>query len=645
MRFRSVSLALAGAALVATGAPPAAAVSVSVPATAIVTPGLAQQLRGDLTEPAVAFVHFRSGSAAQRSKVLDAAGLETVMAMPEINTTAVTGTLGAIAALKTSPLVDHLQENTKLEYFDDTADWATRTRQLQLPLGGGPYRDGAGNILDGTGIGIGIVDSGVDASHPDLSNRVATNVRFACVPFITTANPPDGCYPTQAAITMPSGTNSDLLSGHGTTVTGMAVGDGSASSGYFKGTAPGAKAHVFAAGAGGHVLYAVQALSYLHRNFTSFSPAIRVVNNSYGGAGPYDPLDPVSLWANKLVADRDVVITFAAGNDGGDGSTPLTSSYCRNPTPGIICVANYDEANTGTRNGDLDVTSSRGLAGEATQKSWPDISAPGAFVTTTCGRLSGVLCDSVGFVLPSGAHEPHYGDASGTSLSAPLVAGAVALVRQAKPSLTAAQVEDVLKDTAHKFVFGAGYVTDVNDAGRTTSSDKGAGLLDLVAAVNDARVGAPGDNVAATPVTIASGDGGDTVFGANDIVSVAAAPGASGVTYTITVRDATNRSPVLVPTVSVRQQINGVTYTATASLTSATTATATGAATVASIAGNVVTLFAPYTKLGNPAVGDAAYNVFATSYLGVVQDAAPGPQPGLALDSLLRPQAVHFAVR
>jgi serine protease AprX len=72
---------------------------------------------------------------------------------------------------------------------------------------------------------------------------------------------------------------------------------------------------------------------------------------------------------------------------------------------------------------------------------------------------------------------------SGTSMAAPHITGIVAQLYQVSPSLTPAQVENVLEDTAWKS-FGTGqYEADPFNADNTTSFDRGHGLVDALAAV------------------------------------------------------------------------------------------------------------------------------------------------------------------
>ena len=126
------------------------------------------------------------------------------------------------------------------------------------------------------------------------------------------------------------------------------------------------------------------------------------------------------------------------------------------PTGGIISVASYYDQDTGTRDGTVSDFSSRGLAGD--QSTYPDISAPGENITSSC-RLYLAIC-STGLAPENGPGPLDVGTfntISGTSMAAPHIAGIVAQLFQANPAATPAQVEDALKTTAHKYADGAAY--------------------------------------------------------------------------------------------------------------------------------------------------------------------------------------------
>ena len=138
---------------------------------------------------------------------------------------------------------------------------------------------------------------------------------------------------------------------------------------------------------------------------------------------------------------------WANGNDGGDGSESLSNPPGMDPTGGILSVASYNDLDTGTRDGTVSDFSSRGKAGD--QSTYPDISAPGENITSSC-RLYLLIC-STGLDPRNGPGATDIGTfntISGTSMAAPHIAGIVAQLFQANPAATPAQVEEALKTTA-----------------------------------------------------------------------------------------------------------------------------------------------------------------------------------------------------
>src|SRR5262249_13309184 len=143
-----------------------------------------------------------------------------------------------------------------------------------------------------------------------------------------------------------------------------------------------------------------------------------------------------------------------------------------------ISVASFNDQSTGTRDGTVSTFSSRGAATRT--QTWPDISAPGENIISAC-RVYLPICSS--------GLDPHNGPGlldigtynviSGTSMATPQITGIVAQLFQAKPTATAGEIENAIKSTAYKYANGAPYQT----VGSFTSSfDKGAGLVDTVAA-------------------------------------------------------------------------------------------------------------------------------------------------------------------
>ncbi len=259
--------------------------------------------------------------------------------------------------------------------------------------------------LDGSGVTVAVLDSGVDWQHPLLQSQyrgykegglVLHQGNWYC------ATDEGYLYPVDAH-------------GHGTHVTGLVLG-GQDSSGRDIGVAPGAR------------WIAVKMLddrgyaydSWIHEGFEwvmapAGNPALapEIVNGSWGsnyGAAETFRLDLQALRA------ADIVPVFAAGNEGPD------SSSLRSP-------ASYAEALAVGATDDLDqVTefSSRGPSAWGEIK--PEVVAPGAQIRSS---------------LPGGT----YGVKSGTSMATPLVSGLAALMLQADPSLTTSDIEAILTST------------------------------------------------------------------------------------------------------------------------------------------------------------------------------------------------------
>jgi serine protease AprX len=273
--------------------------------------------------------------------------------------------------------------------------------------------------------------------------------------------------------------------GHGTHVAGIvAADDGAAVGGIYRGVAPGAKLIGIATGEGPVILYALAGFDWLLENRVKYN--IRIVNNSWGSSGEFDPNDPVNI-ATKKTHDAGVAVVFAAGNCGSGGSADCrpAGENQLNPfsaAPWVISVAagcKYnvpDPTNTVAaycldsqgRNPVLADFSSRGRPGDP--NAHPDITAPGVRIVSTrasTGTTMNALdaqsdvrrCNS------SIANLPYYTCASGTSMASPHIAGVIALMIEAsKGTLTPDGALAVLKKTATpltgyaEWEVGSGYV-------------------------------------------------------------------------------------------------------------------------------------------------------------------------------------------
>lgn len=404
-----------------------------------------------------AFVHFEPGTRGM-TRLLEERGLRPVTVLRSVDVVFARGPSAAFEALSKDPRVTHVEPNRRLPLLGDTSRLATRVADAQTPAS--VHRGPAGEPLDGKGVGVAVIDTGILSAHPDLSSVVA-NYKIAC----------GGCPVVETDV-------SDTSSGHGTHVAGIVAGTGAQSEGRFRGVAPGAGVFGFGVGETIYVLNAAAAFDYIVTHYDEFEPRIRVVTNSYGAPDTFDPESVVNKAVAELV-ERGTTVVWAAGNSGGNGSADMMVDTAKNPLPGVISVGNYDDSDTGTRDGSMYSSSSRGLKGSP--EIYPDIAAPGTRITSTCIQEIQPVCHfGVGITT---AFHPWYATVGGSSMAAPHVAGIAALLYQADPTLTPARVEDLLQDSAYKFAAGGPYEPDPQNPDGTVSFDKGAGLVDVMGAL------------------------------------------------------------------------------------------------------------------------------------------------------------------
>ncbi|HEX4745515.1 MAG TPA: S8 family peptidase [Gaiellaceae bacterium] len=313
----------------------------------------------------------------------------------------------------------------------------------------------------GRGVGVAVVDSGVYA-HPDLAGRITAAVDFT-------------------SGTMTTNTSGDP-GGHGTHVAGLVAGDGSRSNGAYTGVAPCANivdVRVIDATGNSNTGLILRGLQWVLANKHTYN--IKVVNMSFGAtqSGSYKT-DPLAT-AAQVLTFAGITTVVSAGNSGPTGQT-ITSPAT---DPFVISVGALDDNNTASLADDLMATfSSRGRT-KYDNLSKPDLVAPGRkmvsllspgstiptmypdrLVTAVLGTSTSLL----GVVTQVLADKPEYLRLSGTSMAAPVVSGAVALMLERNSTLTPAQVKSRLKKSAKSLSFGS-------------SSDKGAGLLNVLSAV------------------------------------------------------------------------------------------------------------------------------------------------------------------
>ncbi|TFV86903.1 peptidase S8 [Blastococcus sp. CT_GayMR20] len=479
---RSIRRALGAGSLTVVATALAVAPASAAPSAAPVQDFLAQQL-STLSGATTLMVHGTDIAAARAA--VGATGMRTVTEFERIGVVVASGTADQIEAARTQPGVVYLEGNTPISFSQETSNTATRGAVAEQTFTGAN-----GRALDGSGVSVAVIDSGIDPTHPyfrnpDGSSAVVANLKSVCL--VESNTEPDCVIPVPGVV------DTDTISGggHGTHVSGIVAGRPTelADGGSLQGAAAGASLVSISTGAVLLIVGADSALNWVLENHEApcgagvpadVCPPIKVTNNSYGpsGGGEFDPNSATVKLQRALVAEG-VVTVWAAGNDGGDGTASVTNPSGQDPTGGILSVASYYDQDTGTRDGVVSEYSSRGDATEPS--TWPDLSAPGENITSSC-RLYLPIC-STGLDPRNGPGALDIGTfntISGTSMAAPHIAGIVAQLFQADPSATPAEIEAALKGTTHRYTDGAPYETV---GGYATSFDKGTGLVDVVAAV------------------------------------------------------------------------------------------------------------------------------------------------------------------
>lgn len=303
--------------------------------------------------------------------------------------------------------------------------WLDRRVQVQadqnVSMIGAPQAWAAG--YTGQGVKVAVLDTGIDATHPDLAGKVAGSANFTDDPDVVDHY------------------------GHGTHVASIIAGSGAASGGRYEGVAPDASLLIGkvldnqGSGADSQVIAGME---------WAAQAGAKVVNLSLGDpAAPADQAqDPAIQAVNELSATTHTLFVIAAGNSGG---TSTVSS------PGLatsaLTVGAVDD------NDQLASFSSRGPVVTDDTIAKPDIAAPG--VDIVAARAAGThLGDNVG---------DYYTQLSGTSMATPHVAGAAAILAQQHPDWTGDQLKDALmaasKDDGYSF------------------AEQGAGRVDIAKAV------------------------------------------------------------------------------------------------------------------------------------------------------------------
>ncbi|MEU1144355.1 S8 family serine peptidase [Streptomyces sp. NPDC005863] len=255
---------------------------------------------------------------------------------------------------------------------------------------------------DGKGTKVAVLDTGLDAEHPDLKGRVGATKNFTDSP------------------------DTEDRQGHGTHTTSTVGGSGAASGGKKKGVAPGTEllhGKVLNDSGSGATSWIIAGMEW------AVDQKADVVSMSLGNPAQTDCTDPMSTATEELARSaKDTLFVVAAGNTG-PSLNSVSSPGC---APGVLTVGAVDRDDTTAS------FSSRGPAyGSHTLK--PEIAAPGVDISAASAGGRGVYA---------------YRSMSGTSMATPHVAGAAALVKQRHPDWSAQQIKAALVSSADSGVPG-----------------------------------------------------------------------------------------------------------------------------------------------------------------------------------------------
>lgn len=322
-----------------------------------------------------------------------------------LNAVTINGDTLSIEQLKAFPNVQQVAPAKRV--FTSLEQSVVRTRAPEV----WQQRDSSGQAITGQGIRIAIIDTGIDYNHPDLGGCYGANCKVrGGYDFVNDdADPMDD-------------------HGHGTHVAAIA-----AANGLQTGVAPDATLYAYKVLDKDGVGWDFQIIAAIEQAVVE---QMHVINMSLGGGG--GPDSALSMAANQAASDGTVVVV-AAGNSGpaaGTISSPANAEQ-------VISVGAIDNL------GNIAFFSSVGPV-PGVNYTKPDIVAPG--VAIKAAFLNG-----------------EYRHLSGTSMAAPHVAGAAALVRQQFPTASQSDIKQ--------------YLTSAASSLNLPATVQGAGELNTLAAV------------------------------------------------------------------------------------------------------------------------------------------------------------------
>ncbi|MGD1217212.1 S8 family serine peptidase [Streptomyces krungchingensis] len=363
----------------------------------------------------------KAPAGAERRRVLDSIdGVAVTAAKGDLNTfwDTVTGTADKTSRGQATRDRRETQKSPSASRLAGGLEKIWLDRKVRVSLDHSVPQIGAPEVwktgVTGKGVKVAVLDTGVDATHPDLAGRVGETHNFST-----------------------SDSTRDAV-GHGTHVAATIAGSGAGANGTRKGVAPDAELLIgkvlddSGSGAYSNVLAGME--------WAAHSGA-RVVNMSLGGPAAEGD-DPLVTAVDHLTDETGTLFVVAAGNEGPGLGTVGSPGVA----PSALTVGAVD------RNDDLAGFSSRGPVGEADSVK-PELTAPG--VDIVAARAAGTRMGT--------PENDLYTSASGTSMATPHVAGAAALLAQSHPKWKPQDIKNALVGSSKVI---AGQSVDEQGGGR-----------------------------------------------------------------------------------------------------------------------------------------------------------------------------------
>src|ERR1035437_1107795 len=337
--------------------------------------------------------------------------------------------VSALAALEADPEIASVTIDHPMNVMDDLTNGATGVQAA--------WTSG----YTGAGVGVAVIDSGINDSHPDLWNSSGTTSRVVYHQDFT-----------GTATTNSNGAQYDLY-GHGTHVAGIIGGNGSLSGGQYAGVAPGVNLvdlralDANGAGTDSTVIAAIQQAIALQSTYN-----IQVINLSLGRGIPASYTQDPLCQAVEAACKSGIVVVVARANYGRlsvNGSNGYGTITAPGNDPFVLTVG--ATKSNGSTYASAETITSYSSKGHTTYdlvvKS--DMVAPGNAVVSLAAPGASLEASYPNELINGTDGNNDYFTLSGTSMATPAVAGAAAVLLQEQSTLSPDQVKARLMKTAY----------------------------------------------------------------------------------------------------------------------------------------------------------------------------------------------------